>query len=59
MNIQPYLGFATQLAYCAGQITLGYFNTGIRPDYKVRHEEIDRLVYELSPEGDDICVERG
>jgi hypothetical protein len=51
MNIQPYLGFATQLAYCAGQITLGYFNTGIRPDYKVRHEEIDRLVYELSPEG--------
>ncbi len=34
MNLQPYLDFATQLAYRAGRITLGYFNTGVRPDYK-------------------------
>jgi myo-inositol-1(or 4)-monophosphatase len=34
MNLQPYLDFATQLAYRAGRITLGYFNTGIRPDFK-------------------------
>jgi histidinol-phosphatase len=34
MNLKPYLDFTTQLAYRAGRITLGYFNTGIRPDYK-------------------------
>jgi len=34
MNLQPYLDFTTQLAYRAGRITLGYFNTGIHPDYK-------------------------
>ncbi|MBK9927705.1 MAG: histidinol phosphate phosphatase [Anaerolineales bacterium] len=34
MNLQPYLDFTTQLAYRAGRITLGYFNTSIRPDYK-------------------------
>jgi len=34
MNLQPYLDFTTQLAYRAGRITLGYFNTGLRPDFK-------------------------
>lgn len=34
MNLQPYLDFTTDLAYRAGKITLGYFNVGIRPDYK-------------------------
>jgi histidinol-phosphatase len=34
MNLSPLLTFATDLAYRAGRITLGYFNTGIRPDYK-------------------------
>jgi myo-inositol-1(or 4)-monophosphatase len=34
MNIQPYLDFTTSVAYRAGRITLGYFNTGIRPDFK-------------------------
>jgi histidinol-phosphatase len=34
MNLQPYLDFTTSLAYRAGRITLGYFNTGIRPDFK-------------------------
>ncbi len=34
MNLQPYLDFTTDLAYRAGRITLGYFNTGILPDFK-------------------------
>jgi myo-inositol-1(or 4)-monophosphatase len=34
MNLQPSLDFATDLAYRAGKITLGYFNAGVRPDYK-------------------------
>ncbi|MDX9992816.1 MAG: inositol monophosphatase family protein [Anaerolineales bacterium] len=34
MNLSPLLSFASDLAYRAGRITLGYFNTGIRPDYK-------------------------
>ena len=34
MELQPLLDFAAQLAYQAGRITLGYFNTGIRPDFK-------------------------
>ncbi|MFH1524834.1 MAG: inositol monophosphatase family protein [Chloroflexota bacterium] len=34
MNLQTYLDFLTNLAYRAGRITLGYFNTGLRPDFK-------------------------
>lgn len=34
MNLENYYHFCTSLAYRAGQITLGYFNTGIRPDFK-------------------------
>src|SRR5574339_402519 len=34
MDLQPLLDFAASVAYRAGRITLGYFNTGIRPDYK-------------------------
>lgn len=34
MNFQSTLDFATDLAYRAGKITLGYFNAGVRPDYK-------------------------
>jgi len=34
MNLSPYLAFTSDLAYRAGRITLGYFNTGIRPDFK-------------------------
>ncbi len=34
MNLQPLLDFATETAYRAGRITLGYFNAGVRPDYK-------------------------
>ena len=34
MNLQPYLDFATTTAFRAGRITLGYFNTGVRPNFK-------------------------
>ncbi len=34
MDLKPTLEFATDLAYRAGQITLGYFRAGVRPDYK-------------------------
>lgn len=34
MNLQPLLDFAAETAYRAGRITLGYFNAGVRPDYK-------------------------
>jgi histidinol-phosphatase len=34
MNLKPYLGFISDIAYRAGRITLGYFNAGVRPDYK-------------------------
>jgi histidinol-phosphatase len=34
MEYRTYLDFTTQLAYRAGRITLGYFNTGIRPEFK-------------------------
>ena len=34
MELQSYLDFLTELAYRAGRITLGYYQTGLRPDYK-------------------------
>jgi histidinol-phosphatase len=35
VNLRPYLEFATQTAYEAGRLTLGYFGTGAaRPDFK-------------------------
>jgi myo-inositol-1(or 4)-monophosphatase len=34
MGLESLLDFATSLAYRAGRITLGYFDTGIRPDFK-------------------------
>ncbi len=34
MNLDPLHTFAVDLAYRAGRITLGYFNAGVRPDYK-------------------------
>lgn len=33
-NLQKYLSFATETAWQAGQLTLGYFQTGVRPDFK-------------------------
>ncbi|CAN5704994.1 hypothetical protein BH18ACT11_BH18ACT11_01710 [soil metagenome] len=35
MNLRPYLEFATQTAYEAGRLTLGYFRTeAARPEFK-------------------------
>jgi histidinol-phosphatase len=34
MDLSPYLDFATHLAHRAGRITLGYYQTGLRPDFK-------------------------
>src|SRR5512143_2904475 len=34
MELSTYLQFATDLAYRAGRLTLGYFNIGLRPDFK-------------------------
>ena len=33
-NLQTYLEFATETAYLAGKLTLGYFQAGVRPDMK-------------------------
>lgn len=33
-NLRPYLDFAVETAYLAGKLTLGYFQTGLRPDFK-------------------------
>ncbi len=40
MNLQPYLDFATSLAYRAGRITMGYYNIGIRPDIKENNDPV-------------------
>lgn len=34
MDLQSLLDFTVSLAYRAGRITLGYFNTGLQPDFK-------------------------
>jgi len=34
MDLTEYLDFATETAYLAGKLTLGYFQTGVRPDFK-------------------------
>ena len=34
LSLQSYLDFAVETAYLAGRLTLGYFQTGIRPDMK-------------------------
>jgi myo-inositol-1(or 4)-monophosphatase len=46
MNLSPYLDFATETAYLAGRLTLGYYQTGIRPDLKADDSPVtvaDRL----------------
>jgi myo-inositol-1(or 4)-monophosphatase len=34
MKLDEYLAFATETAYLAGRLTLGYYQTGTRPDFK-------------------------
>jgi len=33
-SLRTYLDFVTETAYLAGRLTLGYFQTGVRPDFK-------------------------
>jgi len=33
-SLRAYLDFVTETAYLAGKLTLGYFQTGVRPDFK-------------------------
>jgi myo-inositol-1(or 4)-monophosphatase len=40
MNLQPYLEFATSLAYNAGKITLRYFNTGVQAERKANNDPV-------------------
>jgi histidinol-phosphatase len=40
MNLQPYLDFATFLAYRAGKITLGHFNAGVSTEFKANDEPV-------------------
>ncbi len=50
MNYAPYLEFVTELAYRAGQISLGFFRRGISADYKADDTPVtaaDRAVEEF------------
>lgn len=50
MNLTPYLDFATETAYLAGRLTLGYFQSDLHPDLKVDDSPVtiaDRLSEQL------------
>ncbi|MBN2145786.1 MAG: inositol monophosphatase family protein [Anaerolineales bacterium] len=49
-DLQEYLDFTVETAYLAGRLTLGYFQTGIRPDQKADQSPVtiaDRQAEEL------------
>ena len=53
INLRDYLAFAVETAWQAGQLTLGYFQTGLRPELKadespvtVADREAERLIRE-------------
>lgn len=49
-RLRAYMDFAAETAYLAGRLTLGYYNTGVRPDFKADDTPItvaDRLSEEL------------
>jgi len=49
-SLRKYLDFATETAYLAGRLTLGYFQTGVRPDVKADDTPVtiaDRRAEEL------------
>ena len=50
MDLKPYFDFTTDLAYRAGRLTLGYYQTDVRPDYKADDTPVtaaDRAAEEL------------
>ncbi len=42
MRLDEYFGFIAETAYLAGRLTLGYFQTGVRPDYKADDTPVTR-----------------
>jgi myo-inositol-1(or 4)-monophosphatase len=49
-SLRAYLDFATEAAYLAGRLTLGYYQTGVRPDFKADDSPVtiaDRKAEEL------------
>ena len=49
MQLDNYLAFIAETAYQAGRLTLGYYQTGVRPDYKADDTPVtvaDRLAEE-------------
>lgn len=49
-TLHDFMTFAAETAYLAGRLTLGYFNTGVRPDFKADDTPVtvaDRLAEEL------------
>jgi len=49
-SLRAYLDFATETAYLAGRLTLGYFQSGVRPDFKSDDTPVtiaDRMAEEL------------
>ena len=49
-NLQPFYDFAIETAHLAGRLTLGHFQTGLRPDYKADQTPVtiaDRQAEEL------------
>jgi myo-inositol-1(or 4)-monophosphatase len=49
-SLRAYLDFATEIAWEAGRLTLGYFQTGLRPDFKSDESPVtvaDRQAEEL------------
>ena len=49
-DLREYMEFAAETAYLAGRLTLGYFGTGVRPDFKADDSPVtvaDRLAEQL------------
>ncbi len=49
-SLQPYFDFAVETAWLAGRLTLGYFQAGVRPDFKADESPVttaDRGAEEL------------
>jgi histidinol-phosphatase len=49
-SLRDYLDFAVETAYVAGRTTLGYYQTGVQPDWKADHTPVtlaDKQVEEL------------
>ena len=62
-NLQTYLDFAKQTAWEAGRLTLGYFQAGVRPDFKaddspvtVADREAEQLIRQEQPDRRQVAL---